>query len=249
MKKTLIAALICATGALHASAQESLKGTVFLGTSVGSTTYTQTSNDYTYPDGGTKNTTPHAYSFSLSPSAGVFVTNHLILGGSLGVSYSHNKTNTSITEGSPSSSTSTTNSTTVDLGPFLRYYFYEVKPLRTMLYMQIQGTVGVGGGSSSGAGESVTSSYVSNGTTSGIFTWTSGASLGVTHFIQKNIGIDFALGYSHSYEHSNVSGSTQTTKVNGTETTAPGDYKLRTSADGFTASVGFHWFIRGHSRG
>lgn len=248
MKKQILAALVCSVGMLHASAQ-TLKGTMFVGASVGTTTYSQTTNDYTYPDGGTKNSDAHAYSLSLTPQVGVFVTNHLILAGNLGLSDSHNRTTTSITETSPSSSVSTTNTTTVDLGPMLRYYFYENKPLRTMLYMQAQGTVGFGAGNTSGGGFSTNSSYTSSGTTSGIITWTGGGYLGVTHWIRPDIGIDFGLGYVHSYEHSDVTNSTVTTAATtGAQSTKPNNYTLGTNTDGFTALVAFHWYIRPHTK-
>ena len=247
MKKIILVALTCTAFILKTTAQVS-KGTIFLGTSIGSTTYSQATNDYSYPDGGSKTTTPDIYSLSLSPQAGVFVTNHVILGGTLGVSYSHNKTNTSNTETSASSSTSMTQTATFNLGPFMRYYFYETAPRKTMLYMQVQGTVGLGGGSSSGSGTTTTTTYTSSGTVTNIFTWTGGASVGVTHFVQHNIGLDFALGYSHSYENSNNTNSTLTTTTsNGKQTAKPNDYTLATNTDGFTVSLGFHWFIPRHS--
>ncbi len=248
MKKPFLFLAIASMAGLTPVAAQSLKGTLFVGTSIGSTSYTQTSNNYDYSDGGNKNTDAHAYSLSLSPSMGVFVTNHLIIGGSLGLSYSHNKTNTANTEGTPTAETTSTNTTTMNLGPFLRYYFYENKPLRTMLYMQAQGTVGTGGGSSSGRGYSnATSTYASSGTVSNIFTWTSGASIGVTHFIGKNVGMDFAIGYAHNYEYSSNNNQTVTVLDNGGSETKPNNYSLATSSDGFTLSVGFHWFF--HPRG
>jgi hypothetical protein len=235
MKKPFVLLAITSLVGLTPVAAQSLKGTLFAGTSIGSTSYTQTTNNYDYADGGNKNTDAHAYSLSLSPSMGVFVTNHLIVGGSLGLSYAHNKTNSSNTEGGSTAETTFTNTTTVNLGPFLRYYFYENKPLRTMLYMQAQGTIGTGGGSSSGSG-------FNNAT------WTSGASLGVTHFIGRNVGMDFAIGYAHNYEYSKDNNQTLTALDNGGSTTKPNNYSLATSSDGFTLSVGFHWFFHPHGK-
>ncbi|TDW97194.1 outer membrane beta-barrel protein [Dinghuibacter silviterrae] len=248
MKKHLLVALLCSAGMFRASAQTQ-KGTLFVGASVGTTTYSQSTNDYSYPDGGTKDAVTHAYSLSMTPQVGVFVTNHLVLAGNLGVSYTHNRTTANNTETSPSSSITTTNSTTVDLGPMLRYYFYESRPLRTMLYLQAQGTVGIGAGNTTGSGGSPTSTYTSSGTTSGIVTWTGGGYLGVTHWIRPDIGIDFGLGYLHSYEHSDVTNSTVTTNsTTGGQTTKPNNYTLGTNTDGFTALVAFHWYLRPHGK-
>lgn len=248
MKNIIFSALLCAasTSLVHA---QTAKGNLFAGTSVGTTGYSSATSNYDYIDGNNRTTDTKTYSLSANPTLGVFVSDHLIVGGILGLNYRHVKANTDITENAPSNSNSTTNTFTVDLGPFVRYYFFQNTPSNTLFYLQGQGTVGLGSGNSSGSGANNNISYTSSGKVSNVFTYTGGGSIGITHFIQKSIGLDLGVGYGYTHEKStNVSNEYRTANVGGTKTTVTNNYDLSTSTNGITLSAGFHWFIHGKNK-
>jgi len=251
MKNTILTLLVCALSTCFANAQIA-KGDLFWGASVGSTSYSSATSNFSYIDGNGRLTNSKNYGLVLNPMLGVFVTDHLIVGGLLGLNYSHNNTNSSATEGGVSTSVSTTNNFTIDAGPFLRYYFFDRLPARNLLYLQGQGTIGAGSGNSSGSGSNINSTYTSSGTVKGIFTYTGGASIGVTHFIGRDhgLGLDVSLGYLYSHlKSTNADDTYRTITSTGNKTTAASNYDLATHTNGVTLSVGFHWFINAKNKG
>jgi hypothetical protein len=225
------------------------KGTIFVGPTVGTNSYQSASDDLDYSNGNnlTRTASSKTYSFSVGPQIGVFVTDHLVLGGSINYSHSakNTNTNTSLVNGNSLVADSKSNTSTFNTGPFLRYYFFD-KLTKNMFYTQLNGTLGTGSGHSSGNGyNNITSTYQSNGTVSGIFSWSAGGSVGVTHFFNDFIGLDIAIGYSYNSTTSNSQNVTNTTS-NSTEivTRVPNNYAETVLTHGVTLGLGFHWFFK-----
>ncbi len=249
MKNIIFSALLCAAGTTLVHAQTG-KGNLFAGASIGSAAYSSASNNYDYIDGNNKTTDSKTYAISGSPSLGVFVNDHLIIGGVFGLNYKHLKNEENTTETAILNSKTATNTFTVDLGPFVRYYFFQNNPSSTLLYLQAQATAGTGSGNTAGSGTSNSIAYTSSGKVSNIFTYTGGGSIGVTHFFQKTVGLDLGIGYGYAHEKStNVNNQYKTASSGGAKTTVTNDYDLNTSTNGLTLSAGFHWFIPGKNKG
>ena len=246
MKKATLASAACLVFSLGASAQFS-KGTLMLGTTIGITGYSSANSDYDYNAGNTRSTGTQTFSLSVGPQIGVFLTQHLVFCAtpSLSLSSSHVSTTNTSAAAIQTGSTTTTPTTAISIGPFLRDYFAMV-PGNNWFYAQINGSVGSGSGSSSGNSYTSTSTSSTNGKVSGIVNWNAGASLGLTHFFYKRIGLDVALGYLYSHAHSyNVNNTITTTKSSGDVAQSASDYTLNTGTNGLTFSAGFHWFMKG----
>jgi hypothetical protein len=223
------------------------KGTIMLGTTIGSTGYSSANSDYGYDVGTVKNTGTNTFTFSVGPQVGVFLSPHLVFGvtPAFSISTSHVNSTTMNTNNTSSGSTTSTTTMTVTLGPFLRYYLVGLSA-NNWLYGQINGAVGTGSGTSSGTSYNTTTTGNTNGKISNIFTWNSGASFGLTHFFYKRIGMDVALGYNYSHVHNyDTNNSYSTNTTSGKITSSPNNYTLNTATNGVTLAVGFHWFLRG----
>jgi hypothetical protein len=243
MKKIILSLATCAIALTSVKAQMA-KGNLFMGTVLGTTTYNFGTFTYNYSDANIKTEDQKHYSLSLRPSMGVFLTDHLIFGGTLALSYSHDQDNISNTTDNLLINNGTTNSTTFSVGPFVRYYFFDSQPAKTLFYLQAEAGVGTGGGSTTESTlNTANTSISSSGTTNGMFVFRGGGSLGLTHFIQKNIGLDIGVGYAYDYESYTSTLSTQTTPSSGAAATGSSSYKAKVPQNGITLSAGFHFFI------
>ena len=244
MKKIFFIIAACFIGITSVKAQIA-KGNLFVGTGIGSTTYNFGNYSYTYSDANVKNQDQKAYTLNLSPSIGVFLTDHLIFGGSLNLAYDHNKTDISNTTDNFLTNNSTVNTTTFTAGPFVRYYFFDAEPKNTLVFVQADAAVGTGGGSTNGStlytNNSATSS---NGNTNGMFVFKAGGAIGVTHFIQKNIGLDISVGYGYDLQKYTATLNTQTTNAAGLVSNTSSSYKASIPQNGITLAAGFHFFIK-----
>lgn len=231
------------TFAFHVSAQFK-PGTLMLGSSFGTTTYTSGNSDYTYDNGNTRSISNKAYSLTAGPQLGVFVSPNLIIGGTISVTATDNRSNTStVTSGVPGTNNAHSTNYTVGFGPFIRVYFAN-QPANNLFYMQIHGSLATGSGTSSGDGSSPASTYHSTGSVSNILNWNAGGSLGITHFFNEHVGMDIAAGYLYSRSQSDNANSTRTVNAtNGNITTSTNNYKLVNPANGINFTLGFHWFL------
>jgi|GEM_PF-1930155 len=223
------------------------KGTIMLGTTIGTTGYSSANSNYDYDAGELRKTGTNTFTFSVGPQVGVFLSPRLVLGATpaFSISTSHATNDINNTNNTSSAATTNTTTTTVSLGPFVRYYFTNLNS-SNWFYGQINGAVGTGSGNSTGNTTSNSSVSSTNGKVSNIFTWNTGASIGMTHFFYKRIGMDFALGYNYSHVHNyNVNNTNSTNKTSGAVTETANNYKLNTATNGVTLGVGFHWFLRG----
>jgi Outer membrane protein beta-barrel domain len=220
-------------------------GTLMVGTTVGSIGYSSATSDYGYEVGTARSTGTNTFTFSTGPQVGVFLTPNLVFGGSLSYTLSHSTATTTTTSATNTvtGSKTTTTTNTLSIGPLLRYYFAGLKS-NNWFYGQINGAVGPGTGSSSGTAYTATTTSTSTGKTNGIFNWNAGASLGMTHFFYKRIGMDFSIGYSFSHAHSDNNNSTYSTKISNSEiTSSTNNYSLNTGTNTVTLGVGFHLFL------
>jgi hypothetical protein len=223
------------------------KGTLMLGTTIGSAGYSSANSDYNYDAGELRSAKTNTFTFSVGPQIGFFLSPQLIAGAtpSFNISTSHATNNVNNINNTFSNTTTTTTTTTVTIGPFLRYYFSNLKS-NNWFYAQINGAVGTGSGTTDGSSISSTSTGSTNGKVTDIFTWNAGGSIGLTHFFYKRIGMDVALGYTDSHVHNyDINNSSSTNKTSGNITTSVNNYKLNTSTNGVTLGVGFHWFLKG----
>ncbi len=236
----------CILYSVESKAQFS-KGTMMLGTTIGTTGYSSANSGYDYDAGNSRSTGTHTFTISAGPQIGVFLTQHLVFGATPAISFSssHVSTTNTSTGGTNTGSTTTTNTTTVNIGPFLRDYFASV-PGNNWFYFQVNGSVGSGTGSSSGNSYTATNDANTNGKVSDIFNWNAGGSVGLTHFFYKRIGMDVSLGYLYSHAHNYNIANTNTKNISSGNTTASSDnYTLNTGTNAVSFGVGFHWFLKG----
>jgi hypothetical protein len=227
---------------------QTAKGTLFLGATLGTTSYSASSDNLDYTSGTNINrsTSTKTSSLSFGPQVGVFVTDHLVIGGTINYSITSRVADATLTSSTTIPTTTHTNATnyTVNIGPFLRYYFYNLIPVKNLVYIQVNGTAGTGNGSSSGSGVNVQTTYTTDGKVSNLSNWNTGASLGITHFFNPSVGMDFALGYAYTSSTSGNTNSTNTTnKASSLVTITNNNYNETTTTNGITLSLGFHWYL------
>jgi hypothetical protein len=227
----------------HASAQFQ-PGTLMVGSTLGTTAYTSGTSDYAYDNGNSRSTSNKAFSLTAGPQLGVFVSSNVVIGGTISVTATNTRNNTStVTSGVQGTNDATSTNYTVGFGPFVRVYFAN-QPANNLFYMQIHGNLATGSGTSSGDGASPSSSYHSTGSVSNILNWNAGGSLGITHLFNKHVGMDIALGYLYSRSRSDNANSTQTVNSNnGNTTTSSNNYTLTSPSNGINFTLGFHWFL------
>jgi hypothetical protein len=249
MKTTMLLAF--ATGLLTFASLDSdaqfKKGTIMLGTTIGSTGYSSANSDYSYEPGELRSTGTNTFTFNIGPQVGVFITPRLVLGATpaFNISTSHATNDITNANNTTSSSTTNTTTTTVTLGPFMRYYFTNLAS-SNWFYGQINGAIGSGSGTTTGNNSSNTVVGSTNGKVTDILTWNTGASIGMTHFFYKRIGMDIAVGYNYSHVHNHdLNNTSSTNKASGNISETTNNYVLNTSTNGVTLGVGFHWFLKG----
>jgi hypothetical protein len=136
------------------------------------------------------------------------------------------------------------NTFTINAGPFARYYFFNTTPGSTVMFAQANARVGTGSGNNSGNGDNNANTFTSSGKVTKEFSWDVGGSIGVTHFIQKKVGLDLFAGYNYGSDKShNNTTTTYTPKVGGANFVNTSEYDLKTHNNNFVAGAGFHWFF------
>ncbi len=246
MKKPIIIILSVAL-AYSASAQFS-KGTIFVGPTIGSNSLQWSSDNLNY-DGSNNDVlrsgSAKTYNINIGPQLGVFLTNHIVLGASVNYSLTLRKgtTNTTLLNNLATNTRSRTYTNAVSSGPFLRYYFFN-KLSKNLFYTQINAAVGTGFGNSTGSGNNISSSYVSDGKVNSTFTWNAGGGVGLTHFFNNFIGMDIALGYAYnSSKNQNTNNEHTTANVTKVLTSSTNNYKETVLTNGVNIGLGFHWFL------
>jgi len=95
MKKTILIFSACSALAFSSLAQFS-KWTIFVGPTLGTNSYQSASDNLNYSAGNNsiRTASTKTYTLTAGPQVGVFVTDHLVLGGSVNYSLSVRNTNT-----------------------------------------------------------------------------------------------------------------------------------------------------------
>lgn len=234
---------ICALLSLQVDAQFT-KGTVMVGSTIGSTGYSSANSNYSYDNAEAKTVQTKTYSLSAGPQVGIFLARNVVVGASLSFSLNNSQSNNTLSAAAPiDGSKTTTNSFTITVGPYIRCYFANHFS-KNLFYGQLDGNIGSGNGNSSGNAFTATTTSTSIGKVNNIFNWNAGASLGLTHFFNKHVGMDVALGYRYAVAKSDNFNTTETvqnsTHINSTSTS---NYDLTATTNSATLSVGFHWFL------
>jgi len=245
MKKVILPAVFCIiSSGLFAQVS---KGTLFMGSTIGAANYNSVTNDHDYIDSGFRKTTNNNFGIGLSPQLGVFVNNHLIVGGSIGLNFEHNKQNIQSTERNLDNQDTKKSTFTINAGPFARYYFFNTSPGSTLFFTQVDARVGTGSGNSSGNGDNTTNTFTTSAKITKIFNWNAGASIGMTHFIQKSVGLDVFAGYNYEHNKSHNTATTNyTSKSDGENSARTVEYDLATHSNNIVLGAGFHWFFASH---
>jgi hypothetical protein len=215
-----------------------------VGSTLGSTTYTDGTSNYAFDNGNSRTVSNKAWSLTAGPQLGVFVSPNVVIGGTLSVSATNTRANTTnLTSGVQSTNGTNNTNYTLGFGPFMRIYFAN-QPANNLFYMQLHGSLAAGSGNSSGNGASPTSTSQTTGSVSNVFNWNAGGILGITHFFTPHIGMDIGVGYVYTHSQSDNNNSTQTVITStGKTTTTTNNYKLTTPSNGIDVNLGFHWFL------
>ena len=239
MKKFLLFAFILISVAGYG---QFTKGTRTLGFNFGGVGYSSRSTDDDFADSrlGLRTQSQKDFSINFNPSYGVFLTDKLLLGG--GVSISYNRSD--VEEKYDYVFNSNRKSTLLGLNFYGRNYFAG----KNGLYPYAQGNFGVSFGSGSGGSTlkyvSRDSSIISNFTQKGILSINAGLSGGATKMLNKNLGIDFAVGYNFNMFNSTIAPVTSRVVRGITlESGSGGDYKSSNTTNGFSLNVGLIIFL------
>jgi len=194
MKKLVIPILFLAAAGL--AFPQNKKGNLLIGTYLGSTGLSfgnsesgSSSSDNVYKSDNS------GFNIGVGPSIGYFLTDSLVVGASLGISYSSNRYEGSETK-TDYSSNSNSSSIYLSLGPFLRYYLGSSNPNRVPYVHLSVGTSlypSYSGHYETGDGYEYDYSYKSYSS------WGAGLQLGYEHFLNPSIGLQYYVGYSFSH--------------------------------------------------
>jgi len=241
MKKIFLAVSIGIAGLTVVKGQQT-KGSLFIGTGAGTAVYNSGNYNYNYSYGNIKNLDAKTFELNFNESIGVYLTDHFVFGGSLNVAYNHEKDNATNTNAIVLTDVATTNATTFAIGPFMRYYFFNTTPSKTQFYVEAAGAIGTGSGNTAEATAGNASSSVITGNTSGVLVYRARGGLGLTHYITKNIGLDFQAGYLYNYDKQTTNYNSQTTN-SGQVTSSQYSAKITLPTNGVEFLAGFHLLI------
>lgn len=220
------------------------KGTVMLGTTLGTTSYNSANANYSYDNGTSKTTTTHAYSLGVGPQAGIFLSNNLVLGTSVTFDLNHNTANSVLQETTGAGTGHATKNTyTFNVGPYLRYYLAP-SGANNLFFLDVNGGVGTGSGKTSDKVVTPSETQNSTGDVKNIFNWNAGGGIGLTHLFTRNIGMDVTLGYKYNYAKSdNINDKSVLKTPSETTNTTTNNYHLFDKTNGVALGLGFHWFL------
>ncbi|MBL7886517.1 MAG: DUF3575 domain-containing protein [Flavobacterium sp.] len=183
------------------------KGSMMVGVSFGSLSFTDSNSDTTYSNTPTEYSSEgNSFSISINPNVAWFVKDNLAIGGGISLSYYASKSDSSNTSSTTTSESKSTQPSFY-IGPFARYYFG--KSTSGKPFAQLNAQYGVYGGKS----ESSTSTGSGSQTTTkpkGDYNF--GATFGYEYFISKYVGLYASLGLNYGkskteYEYEPTTGT------------------------------------------
>ena len=179
------------------------KGDKFLEGGLGSISFTKnkmTNQETGYPENRSQT---NEFSASIFPRVGFFISNNVVLGGTLGLSYTSSLSKNFSSANGSKTFEGNSRLAELDIIPFLRYYF-RGKGVQTRFYGQVGGGVALA--------LSVTTkgeNYTANGSVASKIVYKypkkpmsiAGELLvGVNHFVSQNVALNAAIGYSYKWQ-------------------------------------------------
>ena len=199
-------------------------------------------NNQNEQNGNISKSESNDFSISIFPRAGYFVSNNLVVGTTLGIGFGSSKYKNFNNGNGNKSGESTSNLTSLEFVPFVRYYF-PGKKATTRFYAQ------AGGGITLDLSRKYESkSFNNTGDVTGTFKYNypkkfnnvaAELLVGLNHFVSQNVAINAALGYRYNKSTETISSSN--IFGNTTVTSDPTKYTVKTNA--FVWNVGFTMFL------
>jgi hypothetical protein len=209
MKKVMLCAIALAT--FIGSQAQNKKGNLLVGVTLGSGGYSSSENDYMYSTSPTVyNGDSKSFYIGISPDVGLYLTDRLILGAYVGLSYSNGKSHSGNST-TTTTSTSESNSLYFSAGPYSRLYLGKMNS-KGMPYVQINTGLSFYP-SDNGEGFNSTNTTHYTYKTKNYFNWSLGPRVGYEHFFNEHIGMHYYIGYNYSkskykYEYDYTVGGT-----------------------------------------
>lgn len=223
------------------------KGMRMAGASVASVVFNSGSSDITVAQIGSNTSKITSYNVSLNPSLGWFISDNTVIGASLNINPTSNKT-TYQQNGTTYQSDKVSNFN-FGIGGFARHYFNSGGNL--MPFGQVGLNAGISNLNTDGFfyGGSGSSAYKStyDGSSTGGFFFNSTFQAGFTKMVGDATGLDFYLGYNFSYNKNTFKRTTQ--KDNGNngsiDETGQNETTTKFTNHGFLLGIGFQVFLKG----
>lgn len=236
-------------GYLVGTAQFS-KGDKMVGTSIGSGIYNSGNSDFTVAQIGTSQSKISNYNLNISPSIGWFLNDKTVVGGSLNINPTGNKT--TYEQNGTTYQSDKSNSFNIGLGGFVRQYFKGNGKLNP--FGQFGFNVGISSLNTEGFfyGGSGASAYKAtyDGSSSGGFFANSSLQAGFTKMLGENAGLDFFIGYLYNYSKNTFTrNSARDNGNNGSiDETGKNETTTKFTNHGFLLGVGFQVFLKGRKK-
>jgi hypothetical protein len=196
MKKLLLCAI--AFMAVFTVNAQNKKGNMLVSAYLGSGGFSSNKNDYTYSTspGTTYNSDSKNFNIGVGPEVGWYLTDRLVVGTYLGLSYNNSKNNSG-----NSSSTVTghgkSNTLYFNLGPSARLYLGKNND-KGMPYLRLVTGLSFYP-SDNGESYNSTNTYHYTYKTKNYLYWNLGPQLGYEHFLNQHIGLQYYIGYNYSH--------------------------------------------------
>jgi hypothetical protein len=240
--KQLLLLIVAATIATTGTAQFK-KGNLLVETSLGNINLGNY-NSSTETSGVTRKYDSKSFSIGLYPRVGFFVTDNVVVGTELSLSFYSSSSNDFNNNGVKTSD-SKGSSFDIGLSPFLRYYFNAAKDSKGRFFAQ------VGGGFSTTASNNYDYNYYS-GTTGALtskfkynypkkpYYYNANILVGYNYMVASNVALNLNLGYN--YRASNSEYTFTNTTAAGVATTSPTTINKNNSGN-IDWRIGFTMFI------
>ena len=174
------------------------KGNMLVSVNVGSGSFYSNKNDYSYSTlpGTTYNGDSKSFSIGISPEVGLYLTDRLVVGTYLGLSY-YNSKNNSGNSGTTTTSHGKSNSLYFNLGPSARVYLGKNND-KGMPYLRLITGLSFYP-SDNGESYNSTNTYHYTYKTKNYLSWNLGPQIGYEHFFNQHIGLQYYIGYNYNH--------------------------------------------------
>lgn len=206
------------------------KGNLMIGTYVGSGSYYSSKYKSTYSYSPNVSESEYkSFSIGVGPEVGLYITDRLVVGTSLNISYGHSKNDYSST-GSPSTSTGKSSNVYFSAGPSARLYLGK-KNDKGMPFVWLGGGIGFYPSDKATYKNENPTTYEYTYQSKNYVTWNFGPRVGYEHFLNKCFGLQYYIGYNYShssykYDYDYIMGGTDYS------------YKTKYNSGGVTFGVG-----------